>query len=91
MKPIRFSEFVQKVRGYGMQVDDLPVLSTYYDALGPAMISCWRPSLKDLLRIIFTRKVYLVVLGRVHPAVSLSADPKEAGIPETEEYYEESG
>ena len=83
MKPIRFSEFVQVVRGDG--VDSLPVLATHYEALGPAMISCWRPSFKDLLRILFTRKVYLIVLGRAHPAVALSADPKATGVTDYEE------
>lgn len=89
MKPIEFSRFVQILKGQGEAVDDLPVLTTHYESLGPAVISCWKPSLKDLLRILFRRRVYLVVLGRRCPPVSLSTDAAEVGIPETEAACEE--
>lgn len=70
MKSTEFSRFVQ--------AED--AVATYYENLGPAVVSCWKPSLKDLLRILFRRRVYLVVLGRRCPPACVSADPEEVGI-----------
>lgn len=87
MKPIKFGKFMQVMRG-GPGVEDLPVLTTHYEGFGPGIISCWKLSLRDLLRVLFTGRVYLVVLGLSQPAVTLSASRKDAGVQEAEAYYE---
>lgn len=45
------------------------------------VISCWRLTWIDLLRLLFTRRVWLRVLGSNHAPVSLSAESPFEGQP----------
>lgn len=43
---------------------------------GPGMTSAWFPTSEEIMRIVHGAPVYLTVLGRVHPPVSMSIGPQ---------------
>jgi hypothetical protein len=55
-------------REQGQDVADLPVVRIW-DSAGYSVTSCWRCSWRDRLRILFTGRVYLSVLGKTHAPV----------------------
>jgi len=50
----------------GLPVQDIET------AAGPAMMSAWQPTPDELARLIAGASVTLLVLGRIHPPVSLA-------------------
>lgn len=85
MKPINdFHEDVQILRGASENVDEIGILPLRYDYLddGPVMVSCWRVGWRDLLRMLITRRLYLVVMGRAWPPLFIETDKAYTGINE---------
>lgn len=53
--------------------DDCEPLNVYSD--GEICVSCWKPSFKDVLRIVFKRKVWLLVKsGITQPPLLLQTE-----------------
>lgn len=80
MKPINFNKHCQIVKGNGSTVTDLPVLPMRYTDMGKVMVTCWKLTIGDLLRLLWTRQIYMVILGDRCPATMLTADPLQVGI-----------
>ena len=76
MRPVEFTQDMQVMRGDGGAIGDLPVLAVEYMGTGPALISCWQMSFGDLLRLLLGGlRVYVTVLGTIHPPITLAAEP----------------
>jgi len=85
MKPISdFHEDAITLSGKGKHTDSLAVLPLRYKYLDddPVMVSCWRVTWRDMLRMIFTRKLWLVVMGERWPPLFIETDKKFTGIDE---------
>lgn len=68
--PIDFSEANLTLAGKSDNVDDLRVFND-----GDVSVSCWRPSFLTVVKLLFTRKIWMGVKnGRTQPPVWLSAD-----------------
>lgn len=83
MKPIpNFHDDVQRLVGSDEHTDPLDVLPLRFDYCGPVMVSCWKVGWRDLLRMLFTRKLWLVVMGKKHPPLFLETDKAYSGVDE---------
>ena len=81
MEPVRFSEQCQTLCGGG-PIANLPILTLHYEGLGPAIVSCWRLSLWELLRALFTGRIFVIVLGLRQPPMLLTTDADDIGLEE---------
>lgn len=65
MKPVEFPEANRKLKGHGAPMGDLLVWSD-----GEQCVSCWRPSWRERLSILFFGRVWLALLSgsTQHPA-----------------------
>lgn len=74
MKPIEFEQATKILSAPGgMTPGECGSLPVWSD--GKELISCWRPSFKERLRILFTGKVWLSVLGgQTQPPVFLTGE-----------------
>ena len=84
MKPIKFKEQTKILNKPGKMLDKecgpLPVWSD-----GSQCVSCWKPSLREILSFLFYRKVWLIVnYGSTQPPVALKCINK-AFLKETKE------
>lgn len=79
MKPVNFHKNEVIFTSDDPDVENLPVLPITYGGNEHGMASCWKPGLKDILRIIFGAPVFLIILGQSQPPVLLSTDRN--GIP----------
>ena len=61
----------------------LPVITVTYGDGEHAIVSCWKPSFKELLQLLISRRVYLAVLGTSQPAVAVDVDPTALGVQQT--------
>ena len=92
MKPVNdFHKDVVLLHGQGDHVDSIGVLPLRYDYLngGKVLVSCWHVSFKDILRMIWNRKIYLVVMGDRWPPLFIEADRAFTGIDEYTEMTKE--
>jgi hypothetical protein len=80
MKPYHFNKHCELLKGNGSTVADLPILPMRYSDMGEIMVTCWRLTWGDLLRMIWARQLYMVVIGRKWPATMLIADPQQVGL-----------
>lgn len=80
MRPINFNKHCQILKGNGKDIADLPVLPIRYRDMGKAMVTCYKLTTGDLFRLLWTRKVYMVILGDRCPATMLTADPLQVGF-----------
>ena len=70
MKAIKFEQANRVfIKPTNMSDDECSPLSVFSD--GTHLISCWQPSFKERLAILFGRKVWLWILGQSHPPVAL--------------------
>jgi len=77
MNPVpKFHPDAQTISGYN-DVADLDAVMVRYGDGKRGIVSCWRPSLRELLYIAFRRRIYLSVLGQSQPPVSLMANPED--------------
>ena len=88
MKPVSFHRQEQLiVKSDIAGVDyNLPVIDVTWDNGSKAILCCWRVSLLEILKLIFTRKIYVSQLrddGNMDP-ISLCTDLKDIGITEKE-------
>lgn len=93
MKPINdFHEDVQALEGEGEHIDSIGILALRYNYLDarPVMVSCWRVTWKDIIRMIFTRKLWLVVMGEQWPPLFIETDKAYTGVDEWDEWREDS-
>ncbi|GAG39678.1 unnamed protein product, partial [marine sediment metagenome] len=60
------------LEGNGLGIVDLPV---YRD--DEQVISCWKIPLLRRFKVLFTRRVYLQVLGQTHPPLHIETDAFE--------------
>lgn len=86
MQSINFSPHCQIVEARNEDFDDLPVLTTRWgnEAESPGIISCWRPSILELIGLIFTRRIYVQILAYKHPPIFLSVNKAPMQLGETE-------
>lgn len=77
MRQIRFSGANKKLgKPKGMTDKECSSLWVYTDK--EVCVSCWVPSWKDILYIIFHRKIWLFVLsGETQPPVKIRTDSRE--------------
>jgi len=63
-------------------IDPVGVLTARYKYLDghEVMISVWRVTWRDLFRMLFTRELYLVVMGRTWPPLFVETDRDYTGI-----------
>lgn len=52
----------------------LPVLQVTFPEGGTGMVSCWKPSWRDRLRLFFGKPIYLILWFPAQPPVSLTTD-----------------
>lgn len=89
MKPYHFNKHCEVLKGNGSTIDDLPVLPMRYTDMGKVMVTCWKLTIGDLLRLLWTRQVYMAVVGDRWPATMLTADPLQVGLEQIrDEHYE---
>lgn len=74
MRPINFHDREVIFTSDDPTVFPLPVLPITYSDGNKGLASCWEPGLKDILRIIFGRPVYLILLGVSQPPALLTTD-----------------
>ena len=67
-------------RGQHETIAGLRVVDVTYGDGQAGIISCWQLTPAELAQIQQTGKVYLAVLGGVHPPVLLTTDPDEIGL-----------
>lgn len=77
MRPISFHNKEVIYTSPEPEIEPLPVVRIMYADGSPGLISCWKPSFWDVVRIVLGRPVYLVLLSGVHPPVLLSTDKGE--------------
>lgn len=71
-KPIMFKEANDVMYGTSRDIVDLPVYRN-----DEQIISCRRIPILRRLRVLFTGRVYLHVLGKTHPPVCIETDAFE--------------
>lgn len=71
-KPIMFKEANDVLYGWPKDIVDLPVYRN-----DEQVISCWKIPLIRRLKLLFTGRVYLHVLGKTHPPVCIETDAFE--------------
>lgn len=86
MKPIKFSSYCQYAVIDDDAVSDLPVLTGMYGDGTPEMVSCWKLSLWERIRLLFRGEIFVHMLGTVYPPVKLSIDYKH--VEQMEEYWD---
>lgn len=70
INPVNFSESNKTLSGEGGEIDDLRVFND-----GVQSVSCWKVNLWGLLKLLFTRKIWLgVMAGNSQPPVWISVD-----------------
>lgn len=74
MKPINFHKAEVIFESDNKDIEPLPVLPITYEGFGDCLLSCWKPSLRDILRILIGKPVYLSLLSEVQPPCSLGTD-----------------
>lgn len=78
MNPIDFNKDTIVLKGF----DDVAVMKVlpvnYADGQG-ALVSCWRLTWREALKALFTRRVYLAVMGTRHPPVAMAVNAEEVG------------
>ncbi len=82
MKPISFHEDEQTLHPPKGSKNIVPVqvlTVTYLEGIR-GIISCWRPTVKDILRMLIKRRIYLAILGTMHPPVLVTTDGEEVGV-----------
>ena len=87
MKPIEFHEqniTIAPPYGEEDEIQPLPAVVAKYPNGHTAFISCWQLNWRELLRLLFTRRIYLLVLTVQQPPVLLTAYREELGIDEAE-------
>jgi hypothetical protein len=77
MRPIDFHPREAIFTSEDPGIEPLPALPITYGDGGRGIISCWKPSLKDVLRVLIGKPVYLVLLTLRQPPVYLSTDREE--------------
>lgn len=58
-------------------IRDLRVLRVEFGDGSLGLMSCWRVSLVDIIRLLVGRRVYLTILGNLQPPVSLTTNKRE--------------
>ena len=74
MKTIAFKYQTSIISSSNPEVVDLPV---YRDNDEPIIISCWRPSLWERLRILFGGAVWLSMMTRAHMIPTVAIDSRK--------------
>lgn len=82
MQPIKFPQAnLVLEKPSSMTDEECASLHVYRRQPGAAddLISCWRPSWRERLAILFGRPVWLWVFGRAHPPVAIEVHNPFAG------------
>jgi len=78
MFPVKTAQTNFTLIGKG-DVDDLPV-SKFTSQYGRCVESCWKMTWMEWLRVLFTRRVYLIAMGGTHPPVYLGSESDAAQV-----------
>lgn len=74
MQPVSFHP---QEESYTLPGDDsvlpLPVLRVMFGN-SPCLVSCWKPSLSDLFRLLLGKPVYLIIFSQFQPPVSITTE-----------------
>lgn len=73
IKPIDFKQANKEITGAN-GIGDLPVHDD-----GVSMVSCWQISFRERLKILFRGRVYVAILGDLHPPIWLDTEGFEDG------------
>jgi hypothetical protein len=77
MKPISFHKQQTTYTGdEDRNIGNMHVLRIQYNT-SPALVSCWKPSLLERMKILLGGRVYLAILGTSQPPVLLTGNAKE--------------
>lgn len=71
MNPVSFHNKEVAYTSSDPSISPLPVLRITYGDNSKGLISCWKPGLRDILRIVFGKPIFLIVLGAQQPPVSV--------------------
>lgn len=82
MRPVSFHPKEVLYTSPEPEIEPLPVVRIMYRDGALGLISCWKPSFWDVVRLVLGRPVYLVLLSPVQPPVLLSTDRDEVIGPE---------
>ncbi len=74
MKPINFHPNEVIYISPDPKILDLPVLQVQYSDGQTALLSCWKPSWKDRLRILFGKPIYAGLLSPMQPPIFISTE-----------------
>lgn len=74
MKPISFHPRERIFTSDEPDIVPLPVLPISYSDGYNGLVSCWKPGLKDIIRILVGKPIYLILLSDFQPPCSLSTD-----------------
>lgn len=77
MKPINFHERETIFTSDDPMIEPLPVLSVKYSDGERALVSCWKPSLKDIINVLIGKPIFLSLLSDFQPPCLLSTDRSE--------------
>lgn len=77
MKPVSFHKFKVSYTHPDPDIEPLPVLRVTYGNGYRGLVSCWKPSFRDILRILLGKPVYLTIFGYAQPPVSLCTSRDE--------------
>lgn len=87
MEPVRFSRYNEELLADDPSIKPLPVLACTYPDNTTEIISCWKPTFWERLKVLFTGKVFVHILCKQHPPLYVSTDTKH--IKEIDGYYDE--
>ena len=74
MKPVKTRATNGVMRTDGIpNTDDLPVAFIQYADGTAAIESCWQISWREWFRALWTRRIYLIVMGVQHPPVYVAS------------------
>jgi hypothetical protein len=72
MRPISFAQMTGELtRPPSMSDEECSPLPVHYSMYEETIISCWRPTWRERLAILFGKPVWLLVFGYSHPPVDI--------------------
>ncbi|MCK5564526.1 MAG: hypothetical protein KAJ07_04715 [Planctomycetes bacterium] len=77
MKPIKFDDRCVNYAEAQEEYNTLPVLRVNYEDGSKALLSCWHLSFIERLRLLFSGRVYLWIMGTRQPPVLLGLEGVE--------------
>lgn len=74
MQTISFSPYEQVAQVSNPNFSNCPVLTSRYADMTPEIVSCWELTIWERIKLLFTGRLFLHVLGNELPPIKLSQD-----------------